>query len=126
MLGLYLFCVDTTDMFPVLPLAAANGLFLLMALFMLYSMEVYGLYAPLYLVGKLFFIAAARPWLSGFFDGFQDPVSFEIVAFFVQGNPWMVLGLVFFMFCGDLFSAGASAMLVFRVKKEKKLEDGGM
>jgi hypothetical protein len=125
-IGLYLFFADTADLFPALPLAAANGLFLLMALLMLYSLEVYGLYAPLYLAGKLFFIAAARPWFSGFLVEIQDQIFFENLMFLERRNPWMVLALVFFMFCGDLFSAGASALLVFRVKKEKKLEGGGI
>ncbi|MDR1176582.1 MAG: hypothetical protein LBK83_14055 [Treponema sp.] len=126
MLGLYLFFADTAGLFPALPLAAANGLFLLMALFMMYSLEVYGLYAPLYLAGKLFFVAAARPWFSGVLAGLQGQVFFENLMFFERGNPWMVLGSVFFMFCGDLFSAGASALLVFRAKKEKRPEGGGM
>jgi hypothetical protein len=126
MLGLYLFFAGTTDLFPSLPLAAVNGLFLLMALFMLHSMEVYGLYAPLYLAGKLFFIAAVRPWFFGSAVELQGPVFFENLMFPERGNPWIVLGLVFFMFCGDLFSAGASALLVFRVKKEKKPESGGV
>ncbi|MDR2305274.1 MAG: hypothetical protein LBE10_11910 [Treponema sp.] len=125
-LGLYLFSADTVGLFPALPLAAANGLFLLMALFMLYSIEVYGIYAPLYLAGKLFFIAAVRPWFSGLIAELQGRIFFENLMFFERRNPWIVLGVAFFMFCGDLFSAGASALLVFRGKKEKKLEGGGI
>jgi hypothetical protein len=119
-LGLYLFFADTEGLFPVLPLAAVNGLFLLMALFMLHSIEVYGLYAPLYLAGKLFCIAAAKPWFSSASQGMQDWIFLE------RGNFWMVLGGVFFMFCGDLLSAASAAMLIFRIQKMKNLEDGSV
>jgi predicted permease len=97
--------------FPMLVYTVPNALFLLMALFLLFSPEKYEAYASLYLAGKCISLFSLLLWFIISRSGMYTAQLLENPAVFV------LLRALLFMFTGEALSIIGSTVLIKKGKR---------
>jgi len=116
------------ELSPYVVYLSANGLFLMMALFLLIDPLTYRGYLPLYGAGKVLSIGAFYVW--GIFALFRagDALSgaspfFGAEALFPYPGGWFRLGSGFFVSLGDLLSVLGCRVLSLEAREEPRERD---